>query len=927
MRTDAVSKANAAYRAGAYEDALRLYHELGSELGHELFYGNVALCLDRLNVGRAAIEAACLRLAAGDNADILRDLYANDVVVSLTSFPGRIESVADTLESLLAQTLRPGKLVLWLAEEQFPHREGDLPVKLLQLKNRGLEIEWCEDIRSYKKLVPALRMYSDRIIVTADDDLIYSRTWLAELLITHIQDRDSIVCHRSHGVTFDGDGSFAPYKSWPKEIVSGEPSFAHLCTSGAGVLYPPGSLHEAVLEADRFMSICPTGDDLWFWTMAVLNGTKVRIVKDSSFRLEFVPGTQEEALWIGNVSGGGNDRMLKELSVRYPEVHARVWEECVPGSASEPQISVIIPVFNTGSYLADCLDSILSQDLRNFEVLCIDDGSTCELTNSILSRYSERDLRVQVIRQKNSGPATARNLGLRNARGEYVTFVDSDDYISTAYLGELYRKAKQSGANIVAANRILLVAEDKTVQGEKRSGFELFGKVSAKQLAAGVINATGVSCNKLYKKSFLSSNGISYLDGMRCQSEDNYFSILAMVLGHESISIAKNSTYYYRQHDGGITKNITKDGFDKSVLVYEEVKDKLAIMGVHDEKFWLNVVNQRALRDLRLCARNLEGGGDIEDLLVGKFSCPIDICCIADANYVVPTMVFLESVKRTKRRATVPSITVLAPRGARGEMAILESLSDSDFMVEVREVDSSQFENLHKYKEKDDFVMASPSAMFKFIIPSLYPELDRILYIDTDLIIRKDLFELFMMDIEDKYLCAVPDLWTPVTDREDIRRFASYFNSGVMLMNLSRMRDEGLPVKLIETKRSTTNFNLMDQDVFNEVCANSVKVLDIKFNFLPVCYKRHRHRFDLNAVNKLYGSNYASVEEISLDPVVAHWAGSEKPWVTTDTLYADEWMNIYVSLDERGFLDGEHLRRWASRQESLKSGGGRHDAG
>jgi lipopolysaccharide biosynthesis glycosyltransferase len=245
------------------------------------------------------------------------------------------------------------------------------------------------------------------------------------------------------------------------------------------------------------------------------------------------------------------------------------------------------------------------------------------------------------------------------------------------------------------------------------------------------------------------------------------------------------------------------------------------------------------------------------------------------------------------------------PKGSMREMEILEKMTSEDFFVKVLEVDATQFDGLHKYKEDDNYCMASPSAMFKFIIPNVFSQLDRILYIDTDLIVRKDLLELCMTSMEDEYLCAVPDLWQPVTDRMDIKRFKTYFNSGVMLMNLAKMRSENLPDKLIEAKLNSTNFNLMDQDVFNEVCNGHIKILDIKFNFLPVCYKRHKHRFDMNAINRLYGSSYTKIEEIAADPVVAHWAGSDKPWVSNSTLFSGEWMNMLESLKVKGYVSGQ----------------------
>ncbi|WP_175691531.1 glycosyltransferase [Burkholderia anthina] len=906
MQSNKVNKASLAYRAGDYSNALQLYYELASEIGHKFFYANVVLCLDKLKFGVKSIKAACAAFVDDGRFDVMSELLAQEIVVSLTSYPARINAVSETIKSILAQSFKPGKILLWLAEDQFPGGEKDLPSQLLELKDKGLSIEWCEDMRSYKKLIPALKKYPEKILVTADDDIVYERHWLAQLVATYLQEKDAIICHRAHLVCLDGDGNFSPYKDWAKSIKSVKPSFDYLFTGCGGVLYPPGSLHESVLDQNTFTGICPSGDDLWFWGMAVLKGTRIQVVRDSSFELTHVPGTQETALWMTNVRKGKNDLMLQALDARYPEIREKIRGGTISKIGGCPKVSIITPVFNTGRFLETCLDSILGQDFEDIEILCVDDGSTDELTKNILSRYSRQDARVRVIEQPNSGPATGRNTGLENARGRYIAFVDSDDYISREYIGSLYESARRNGSDMVAASHISQVSEGE-LPVEKKSGFELFQKVDARQLAAQVILTTGVSWNKLYRKDFLTRNRIGFLDGMRCQSEDNYFTIMAMVIGHGNVSVATNSVYYYRQHNGGITKNITRDSFEKSLLVYEEVKERLKALRVPDIKYWLSVVNQRALRDLRHSAKKLESKDGVEGTLVKKFASNIDVCCIADEKYVIPTAVFLESVKKTKRETTIPSVTVLIPKGSRETMAVLEELSDDNFLVRVLEVETDQFANLHKYKDSDNYCMASPSAMFKFIIPSIFESLDRVLYLDTDLMVRKDLLELFVTSMGDEYLCAVADMWNPVTDRKEIKDFECYFNSGVMLMNLAKMRSENLPDKLIAAKLNSTNFNLMDQDVFNEVCDGHVKTLDIKFNFLPVCYKRHKHRFDLSVINQLYGSSYMNIDEVAADPVVAHWAGSDKPWVTTSTLFAEEWVAIRKELVMKGYLDEPEL--------------------
>ena len=123
-----------------------------------------------------------------------------DLIVSLTSFPQRMYELHYTLYSLLTQNIKPGKIILWLAEEEFPHLEKDIPKKVLNLRNNGLEIKWCNNIYSYKKLIPALKNYPDNIIVTADDDIFYENDWLEKLILSHEKDKKSIICHRAHKI-------------------------------------------------------------------------------------------------------------------------------------------------------------------------------------------------------------------------------------------------------------------------------------------------------------------------------------------------------------------------------------------------------------------------------------------------------------------------------------------------------------------------------------------------------------------------------------------------------------------------------------------------------------------------------------------------------------------------------------------------------
>lgn len=243
-----------------------------------------------------------------------------DLIVSLTSYPARIPYIAETLKSLLFQHLKPEKIVLVLAPEQFPNKEQDLPQSVLDLLPQGIELLWYHDIKSFKKLIPTLKAYPDKCIVTADDDNIYPSDWLEKLYQAHVEQPQLIHCHRAHLITCNQYGNILPYRSW-HFMISGVPASTSLFFTGVGgVLYPPKCFSADILREDLFMSICPHGDDIWFWAMAVLNNTKTSVVPNNMAELQLVDGTQETALWVENLTLNGNDKQLGKLFSQYPEL-------------------------------------------------------------------------------------------------------------------------------------------------------------------------------------------------------------------------------------------------------------------------------------------------------------------------------------------------------------------------------------------------------------------------------------------------------------------------------------------------------------------------------------------------------------------------------------------------------------------------------
>ena len=155
-------------------------------------------------------------------------------------------------------------------------------------------------------------------MVTADDDLLYPVDWLASLVEGHMLHPDCICARRCHEAGIVG-GRFVPYARWHMEIGKSCPRYGNFFTGVGGVLYPPHCMADDVANESLFMALCPRQDDIWFWGMALVRGTRIYVPRNP-FSLKYVEGTQEGGLFEQNVFGGENDAALARMAARYPEL-------------------------------------------------------------------------------------------------------------------------------------------------------------------------------------------------------------------------------------------------------------------------------------------------------------------------------------------------------------------------------------------------------------------------------------------------------------------------------------------------------------------------------------------------------------------------------------------------------------------------------
>ena len=284
------------------------------------------------------------------------------------------------------------------------------------------------------------------------------------------------------------------------------------------------------------------------------------------------------------------------------------------------RISVVIPVYNVEEYLAQCLDSIISQTYSNLEIICVNDGST-DRSQEILERYARQDDRIRVVVRSNGGLGAARNTGLAHAGGEYVCFVDSDDWLEEDTFEILLSKLTGNDVDFVLFGMKVYDNElghftrafnmryfelgvfDHFLEGKKLDIAELKEHFFD-------IDMNVSACNRLFKRSFLEENVLKFLEGV--VYEDLFF-FTDLCMRAESFLFLSTGLYCYRARRAGSLTSGDGNALDmwKSIVYVFENRENLS-SGEWDVKFWKYFFEK--LRQMFLTIKNQEVKEMIYDL-------------------------------------------------------------------------------------------------------------------------------------------------------------------------------------------------------------------------------------------------------------------------------------------------------------------------
>ena len=248
----------------------------------------------------------------------------HSVILSLTSYGKRVKgSVFYTVYSLLRQTVRPERIVLWLNEDEY--NSQNLPSDLRFLSRYGLEVRFGKDIGSYTKIIHSLSAFPDKHIITADDDLYYTKNFVQEFVEAHQQHPQAIITGFAKVPVAEGNGQLAPYRAWP-EYHHVKPGFSYdsskLFPLGVGgVLYPSHVFDNEVMNEAVFTSLCPKADDIWLYIMGLRSKAEKRILTNSRIAYYHTDLLRQyftkDRLTATNRFKGENDTQLQALMEHY----------------------------------------------------------------------------------------------------------------------------------------------------------------------------------------------------------------------------------------------------------------------------------------------------------------------------------------------------------------------------------------------------------------------------------------------------------------------------------------------------------------------------------------------------------------------------------------------------------------------------------
>ncbi|WP_194191077.1 glycosyltransferase [Clostridium chrysemydis] len=241
-------------------------------------------------------------------------------------------------------------------------------------------------------------------------------------------------------------------------------------------------------------------------------------------------------------------------------------------------VSIIVPIYNGEKYIGRCIDSIIGQSIEDIEIILIDDGSS-DNTKDIISKYAKLDNRIKVVYKENTGPSNSRNIGINMSRGEYIGFVDADDFIDKNMYLRLYNRAKKSDSDITICNyKEVFLEEDREFKIDHKLGNDII--FDKEEIEKNIISTFSNNenrgfyslCNKIYKRDFILKNNLK-IDESREHGEDWIFNMIAFTKAEKCSAISDCLYNYVHQNKESLMFKYRKEQFELILKGRREIKE------------------------------------------------------------------------------------------------------------------------------------------------------------------------------------------------------------------------------------------------------------------------------------------------------------------------------------------------------------------
>ena len=574
-------------------------------------------------------------------------------------------------------------------------------------------------------------------------------------------------------------------------------------------------------------------------------------------------------------------------------------------------VSVIIAAYNCDKYINQCIDSLLNQSFKNFEIIVVDDGST-DRTYSILNEYKTKNKNLYIYRQKNKYAGVARNNGLSRAKGEYVLFLDADDFFEPNMLMLAYQRAKSVDADIV----VFKGREYNDVTKEfKNCRFplspELFPNkavISAGEFGEKLFQANScIAWNKLISKKFIDKVGVKFSSTK--SSNDTVFIYTLLSLA-KRITLVNEILVNYRTGNPNSLQRSKAKSWECICIAFFQLKKKLIETGQYEsqKRTFINKALQANLYYLSTIDDKTRA--IMECSLNNKYFKLLDINKYAEVPNFIYNKNFRKQYIEIKQKKYIPivyasdnnyakytsvSIQSILENSAKRNFLIFYILIDDEFSERNKELLTNQVEKYghnivfvnmkDAYKEENlKIAHISHHTYYRLQLPKILGYLNKLIYIDGDTIVLGDIGDLFDFDIKDSYFGGVK---APAFDNKKHRNrlgidTSKYINAGVLLVNNRLLIKDKVQKKFEELLNNS--YDCQDQDIINVAGFGKITLLPIKYNLMTK-YQNTFSRFI--SEGKIDKSEF---DEAIKCPLIIHYADKIKPWDDkTSWLAAHYW--------------------------------------